>query len=188
MNTNQQTIAIFVLVMSLGFSGCAPAQLSGSAFTPTITAFPTLAPTAIRVSSPTATIIPPTLTPVPPTVTATPTPPSTGIRGTVNYTGIKLGSIIVFVSTGSDSISIPTGQEATKSFKDISGGEFGWGLPAGSYYVAALLQVEGSQTIETPFITCGPIEVRSNELVKIENALTDATMYGKPRDCGMKTP
>jgi hypothetical protein len=184
MNTNQQTIVILVLVMSLGFSGCAPAQLSGSAFAPTITAFPTLAPTATRVSSPTATPLPPPPTPVP--LTATPTPPPTGISGMVKYTGTKLGSILVFVGTQSG--SIPMGQEETKSFTDISGGEFGWGLPAGSYYVSAILQVEGSQTIETPFITCGPIEVRSNELVKIEIALTDATMYGKPRDCGMKTP
>jgi hypothetical protein len=184
MNTKQQTIAILVLVMSIGFSGCAPAQLSGSAFAPTITAFPTLAPTATRVSSPTATPLPPTPTPIP--LTATPTPPSTGISGTVNYTGTKLGSILVFVGTQSG--SIPTGQEATKSFKDISGGEFGWGLPEGSYYVSAILQVVGSQGIDFPFITCGPIEVKSNVLVKIEIALTDATMYGKPRDCGIKTP
>ena len=80
------------------------------------------------------------------------------------------------------------GQEATKSFTDISGGEFGWGLPAGSYYVSAILQGVGSKGIDFPFITCGPIEVRSNVLVKIEIALTDATMYGKPRDCGTKTP
>jgi hypothetical protein len=172
------------LVMSLGFSGCGPGQLSGSALTPTATAFPTLPPTAIPVLSPTATPLPPTPTPVP--LTATPTPPSTGISGTVNYTGIKLGSILVFVGTQLG--SIPMGQEATKSFTDISGGEFLWGLPAGSYYVAALLQVEGSQSIDYPFITCGPIVVRSNELVKIEIALTDATMYGKPRDCGTKTP
>jgi hypothetical protein len=186
MSTKIQTIAILVLVMSLLLSGCGSGQLSGSAFTPTTTAIPTLPPTATPVPSPTATPMTPTLTPVPPT--ATPTPPSTGISGTVNYTGIKLGSILVFVSTGSDSISIPTGQEATKSFKDISGGEFGWGLPAGSYYVSAILQVAGSQSIDFPFITCGPIEVKADALVKIEIALTDATMYGKPRDCGMKTP
>ena len=183
MNTKKQTIAILVLVMSLGFSGCGPGQLSGSALPPAPTAIPTLQPTETSVPSQTSTPLPPTLTPVPPT--ATPTPPSIGISGRVNYTGIKLGSILVFVSAGSD--SIPMGQEATKSFKDISGGEFGWGLPAGSYYVAALLQVEGSQGIDYPFITCGPIEVRSNVLVKIEIALTDATMYGKPRDCGTKT-
>jgi hypothetical protein len=92
------------------------------------------------------------------------------------------------VFVGTQLGSIPMGQEATKSFKDISGGEFGWGLPAGSYYVSAILQVEGSQGIDFPFITCGPIEVKSNVLVKIEIALTDATMYGKPRDCGMKNP
>jgi hypothetical protein len=184
MNTKQQTVAILVLVMNLVLSGCGPGQLSGPALTSTQTAFPTLPSTAIPVSSPTATPLPPTPTPVPPT--ATPTPPSTGIGGTVKYTGTKLGSILVFITTGSD--SIPMGQEATKSFTDISGGEFLWSLPAGSYYVGAPLQVEDSQSIETPFITCGPIEVRSNELVKVEIALTDATMYGKPRDCGMKTP
>jgi hypothetical protein len=184
MNTKQQTIAILVLTISLIISGCGPGQLSGSAFTPTTTALPTLPPTATPMSSPTATPLPPTLTPVP--LTATPTPPSTGISGTVNYTGKKLGSILVFVGTQSD--SIPIGQEATKSFTDVAGGEFGWGLPEGSYYVSAILQVEGSQGIDFPFITCGPIEVRSNELVKIEIALTDATMYGKPRDCGTKTP
>lgn len=184
MNIKKQTVAILVLVMSLLLSGCGPGQLSGSALPPAPTAIPTLPPTATIVSSPTATPLPPTPTPVPPT--ATPTPPSTGIGGTVKYTGIKLGSILVFVGTQSG--SIPMGQEATKSFTDISGGEFGWGLPAGSYYVSAILQVEGSQSIDFPFITCGPIEVRSNVLVKIEIALTDATMYGKPRDCGMKTP
>jgi len=92
----------------------------------------------------------------------------------------------VFVGTQSD--SIPMGQEATKSFTDVSGGEFGWSLPEGSYYVSAILQVVDSQGIEFPFIACGPIEVRSNVLMKIEIALTDATMYGKPRDCGTKTP
>lgn len=184
MKTKQQTIAILVLVMSILLSGCGPGQSSGSTLPPAPTAIPTLPPTATPVSSPTATPIPPTLTPIPPT--ATPTPPSTGISGLVNYTGTKLGSILVFVSTGAD--SIPIGQEATKSFTDISGGEFEWSLPAGSYYVAALLQVESSQSIDFPFITCGPIEVRSNEMVKIEIALTDATMYGKPRDCGTKTP
>ena len=184
MNTKKQTIAILVLVMSLGFSGCGSGKLSGSILPPTTTAIPTLPPTETPVSSPTATPMPPTLTPVPPTATLT--PPSTGISGTVNYAGMKLGSILVFV--GTESGSLPMGQEETKSFKDISGGEFGWGLPAGSYYVSAILQVAGSQGIEYPFITCGPIEVRSNVLVKIEIALTDATMYGKPRDCGMKTP
>ncbi len=184
MNKNKQTIAILVLVMSSLLSGCGPGQLSGSTLPPAPTAIPTLQPTDTPVPSPTATPKPPTLTPVPPT--ATPTPPSTGISGTVNYSGTKLGSILVFVGTGSG--SIPMGQEATRSFKDISGGEFGWGLPEGSYYVSAILQVAGSQSIDFPFITCGPIEVKSNVLVKIEIALTDATMYGKPRDCGMKTP
>ena len=180
----KQTIAILVLVMSLVISGCTSAQLSGSAITPTTTAFPTLPPTAIPVSSPTATPLPPTPTPVPPT--ATPTTPPAGISGMVKYTGTKMGSIIVFVGTQSGSIAM--GQDATKSFKDISGGEFWWGLPAGSYYVNAILQVEGSQGIDFPFISCGPIEVKSNALVKIEIMLTDATMYGKPRDCGVKTP
>jgi hypothetical protein len=176
MNTKQQTLAIFVLIMSLIISGCGSGQLSGPAFTPTITAFPTLPPTT--------TPLPPTLTPVPPT--ATPTTPPAGISGMVEYTGTKLGTILVFVGTESGSLSM--GQEATKSFTDISGGEFGWGLPEGSYYVSAILQVKGFQGIDYPFITCGPIEIRSNQLVKIEIALTDATMYGKPRDCGMKTP
>ena len=68
--------------------------------------------------------LPPTPTPVP--LTATPTTPPSGISGMVKATGTKLGSILVFVTTGSD--SIPMGQEATKSFKDISGGEFWWGF------------------------------------------------------------
>jgi len=80
------------------------------------------------------------------------------------------------------------GDESTKSFADVSGGEFLWGLPAGSYYVGALLQVLGPPSSDYPFVTCGPIEVKSNVLVKIEIVLTDADIGGKPRDCGMKTP
>jgi hypothetical protein len=187
MNTKLQTIAILVLVMSLVLSGCGPGQLSGPALTPTQTAFPTMPPTATIVSSPTATPLPPTLTPVP--LTATPTTPPTGISGTVKYTGTKLGSITVFVST--ESGSTPLGEEGIKNFTDASGGEFLWGLPAGSYYVAALYQVGGPPSSDYPFVTCGPIEVNSNVLVKIEMILTDGTeaeMHGKPRDCGMKTP
>jgi len=80
------------------------------------------------------------------------------------------------------------GEEAIKRFMDVSGGEFWWSLPAGSYYVGALLQVDGPPSIDYPFVTCGPIEVKSNVLVKIEIVLTDAEIGGKPRDCGMKTP
>ncbi len=104
----------------------------------------------------------------------------------VKYTGTKLGSIIVFVST--ESGSTPMGEEAIKSFMDVSGGEFLWSLPTGIYYVAALLQVAGPPSSDYPFVTCGPIEVKDNMLVKIEIALTDAEIGGKPRDCGMKTP
>jgi hypothetical protein len=133
---------------------------------------------------PAATAVPPALTTVPLTETAT--PPSTGISGTVTYTGTKSGSITVFVGTESD--STPFSADSTKSFTDTAGGDFGWSLPAGSYYVAALLQVAGPPSIEFPFITCGPIDVKPEAPVKIEIVLTDADMYGKPRDCGTKTP
>ena len=103
----------------------------------------------------------------------------------VKYTGTKVGSILVFVGTKSG--NAPMGEDAVKSFMDVSGGEFLWSLPAGSYYVGALLQVGGSQISDYPFVTCGPIEVNSNVLVKIDIVLTDAEIGGKPRDCGMKT-
>jgi hypothetical protein len=83
---------------------------------------------------------------------------------------------------------MPLGNESTKKFNDASGGEFWWDVPADSYYVGAMLQVEGPPSIDFPFITCGPIEVKSNVLVRIDIVLTDADMYGKPRDCGTKTP
>jgi hypothetical protein len=142
-------------------------------------------PTALPKLPPTSTPVPPSATPVP--LTATPTPPRAGITGTVKYRGTKSGSILVFVGT-TESASSPMGAESTKSFTDVSGGEFGWGLPAGTYYVGALLQPGGPPSIEFPFITCGPIEVKSNAVVKIEIVLTDATTYGKPRDCGVMTP
>jgi hypothetical protein len=34
----------------------------------------------------------------------------------------------------------------------------------------------------------GLIDLKANVLVKIEIALTDAEIGGKPRDCGMKIP
>jgi hypothetical protein len=82
-------------------------------------------------------------------------------------------------------------KDVMKNFTDVSGGEFWWSLPAGSYYVGALLQVAGPPGSDYPLVACGPIEVKSNVLVKIEIVLTDANdpeMHGKPRDCGMKTP
>jgi hypothetical protein len=136
------------------------------------------------VSTLTTTPFRPTLTTVP--STSTPTTPPNGIRGIVKYTGTKTGSILVFVGTQSG--SMPTGEQSTKNFPDIAGGEFLWGLPAGSYYVSAIMQVAGPPSLDFPFITCGPIEVASNVLVNIEIALTDLTLFGKPRDCSINTP
>jgi hypothetical protein len=169
-------IVIATGIFCFALFGCQPA--------PSLSEFPTPSPMATPVSSPTATALPPTPTPVP--LTATPTTPPTGISGMVKYTGTKLGSILVFVST--ESGGTPMGEEAIKSFGDVSGGEFGWSLSAGIYYVGALLQVAGPPSSDYPFVTCGPIEVKDNMLVKIEIALTDAEIGGKPRDCGMKTP
>jgi hypothetical protein len=113
--------------------------------------------------------------------------PPTGISGMVKYTGTKLGSILVFVSTKSG--SAPMGEDAVKSFMYVSGGELLWSLPAGSdYYVGALLQGSGASGIDYPFVSCGPIEVKSTVLVKIQIVLTDAEIGGKPRDCRMKSP
>jgi formylglycine-generating enzyme required for sulfatase activity len=128
-----------------------------------------------------------TQAPVPPT--ATPTPPSTGIGGTIKYTGTQLGSIGVYVTTVAGNTSMT--ENAFRSFTDNSGGEFWWSLPPGSYYVASYLKIADLPSTEIPWVTCGPIEVKSNVLVKIEIILTDssdAEMHGKPRDCGMKTP
>ncbi len=185
-------IVIATGIFCFALFGCQPAPSLSEFPTPSPmathmsspTKTPVSSPTATPVSSPTATALPSTPTPVP--LTATPATPPTGISGMVKYTGTKLGSIIVFVST--ESGSTPMGEEAIKSFMDVSGGEFLWSLPTGIYYVAALLQVAGPPSSDYPFVTCGPIEVKDNMLVKIEIALTDAEIGGKPRDCGMKTP
>lgn len=158
--------------------------LSGCQRAPAAAEIPNQAATVSHISTATTTSLPPTLTPVPPTATST-TPPN-GIRGTVKYTGMNTGSILVFVGTLAN--SVPAGSDNTKSFPDVSGGEFGWSLPAGSYYVSAIMQVVGGTGLDFPFITCGPIEVTSNILVEIKIALTDATLYGKPRDCPIQTP
>jgi hypothetical protein len=133
----------------------------------------------------TQTPLPPTQTPIPPTVTAT-LPPS-GISGSVHYTGTKTGGLFVFVSTVAGVPSV-VDENSFKRFKDGSGGEFLWSLSTGTYYVAAIVQMEGAPSPYFPFISCGPIEVKDNTLVKIEIALTDETTGGKPRDCGIKVP
>ena len=63
MNTKQRTVMIFVLLLSLATSSCAPGQMFGPTITPTSTNTP-LPPTA-------------TDTPVPPTSTSTPPPTDT---------------------------------------------------------------------------------------------------------------
>ncbi len=91
MNTKQRTATIFVLLLSLAISSCAPGQLFGPTVTPT--PLPTLTPTL----TPTA-----TNTPVPPTATDTPIPP-TATNTPISTTAANTPAVLV----GDFSCSIP---------------------------------------------------------------------------------
>ncbi len=92
MNTKQRTAMIFVLLLSLAISSCAPGQLFG----PTITPTPTNTPTSTATNTP----IPPTATdtPIPPTTTNTPVPTSSKYQLKCDLAGQNADNYVIEIT------------------------------------------------------------------------------------------
>jgi hypothetical protein len=124
-----------------------------------------------------------TATPAPPT--DTPTPP-TGIIGTVAYTGLSNGSILVLALDHAPAQNENPTPVAIETYRGNQG-DFTWNLPAGTYFITAFFTIDreaqGPPLPNEPLIFCDPVQVTENQLTHINIDLTDEDAGGTNTSC-----
>jgi len=121
MNTKQRTAMIFVLLLSLVISSCAPGQLFGPTATPTMTSTPTMTATPMATATPI-----PTNTPVLPPISGT-------LQGKGDTDPIANRRIVLCLKTDTSSLDCTLTTLLTTS--DTNGYYKFTDVPAGQYLV-----------------------------------------------------